>query len=202
LHSAPADWSQRQIRILNASSPALVLGSHQSADRFDSSSIHRAGLSVARRPSAGGAVLIGSGEVLWVDFIVPANDPLWDDDVRRSAYWVGDAWAAAIKDCGYGEPEVWRGALQRGTWSDVICFAGLGPGEVTLSGRKVVGVSQRRTRNGALFQTAAMLVWTPEAYLRLLAEPTVDSDLRQVAAGLGAAAAKTLEHALMQQLVT
>ncbi len=31
-------------------------------------------------------------------------------------------------------------------WSDVVCFAGVGPGEVTAGTAKVVGIAQRRTR--------------------------------------------------------
>lgn len=147
-------------------------------------------------------MLVGSGEVLWVDFVVPADDHLWDHDVRRAGYWVGEAWAAAISACGYGQPDVWRGGLRRGPSSDVICFGGLGPGEVTLAGRKVVGLSQRRTRHGALFQTAGMLVWTPGAYSRLIADVFDEPALEQVATGLGAGAASGLEHALLQRLVT
>ena len=46
-------------------------------------------------------------------------------------------------------------------WSKLVCFAGLGPGEVTVAGAKVVGMGQRRTRAGALFQCAALLEWAP-----------------------------------------
>ena len=37
-------------------------------------------------------------------------------------------------------------------WSALVCFAGLGPGEVTLDGQKLVGLSQRRTRDGVRIQ--------------------------------------------------
>ena len=54
-------------------------------------------------------------------------------------------------------------------WSRVVCFAGLGPGEVTLEGRKVVGMEQRRGRGGALFQCAVPLRWDPGRLVALLA---------------------------------
>jgi hypothetical protein len=41
--------------------------------------------------------------------------------------------------------------------SDLICFAGLGPGEVTWKGRKLVGISQRRVKQGGRFQTVSPL---------------------------------------------
>ena len=49
-----------------------------------------------------------------------------------------------------------------------VCFAGLGPGEVTVDGRKVVGISQRRTRAWARFQCAALGRWDPAALAELL----------------------------------
>ena len=35
----------------------------------------------------------------------------------------------------------------------IACFAGLGPGELTIDGRKLVGVSQWRSREGVLVST-------------------------------------------------
>ena len=111
--------------------------------------------------------------VLWIDLIIPAGDPLWDTDVRRAAWWVGEAWAAAVDRVGAGPAQVWRGGMRPRAWSGRVCFAGLGPGEVSVGARKVVGISQRRTRQAALFQTAALLQWEPAALLALLA---VDDD--------------------------
>ena len=53
-------------------------------------------------------------------------------------------------------------------WCRQVCFAGIGPGEVTVDGRKVVGLAQRRTRAGALFQCAALLKWNAGEIARLL----------------------------------
>jgi lipoate-protein ligase A len=77
-------------------------------------------------------------------------------------------------------------------WSASVCFAGLGPGEVTVDGRKVVGLSQRRTREAALFQCCAALRWEPERLLDLLALDDADrargaAELAGVATGIGPA---------------
>ena len=136
--------------------------------------------------------------MLWVDFLIPRGDLLWDDDVGRAAWWVGELWAAAI-----GRGEVWRGRLIPSDWSPLVCFAGLGPGEVTVGGRKVVGVCQRRTANGALFQTAALLEWHPEEYATLAADPPGEvGALAESAAGLGASARDRIESALLDQLAS
>ena len=51
-----------------------------------------------------------------------------------------------------------------------MCFAGLAAGEVVVgTGAKVVGVSARRSRAGALFQCACLLRWEPGALLELMA---------------------------------
>ena len=109
--------------------PALVLGSTQSDDVVDHAAARAAGVEVARRRSGGGAVWLEPGGTSWVDVLVPASDPLWDDDVGRAAYWLGDAWAGAIGAVGRGASAAgWSAAPRSGR----ACFAGLGPGEVTI----------------------------------------------------------------------
>ena len=47
-------------------------------------------------------------------------------------------------------------------WSALVCFAGIGPGEVLDGdGRKWVGISQRRTRDWIRLQTMAHRRWSP-----------------------------------------
>ena len=127
------------------------------------------GLEVARRRSGGGAVLVEPDRVVWADVVVPAGDALWEPDVGRATWWLGEAWAAALDRLGVPTAVVHRGGLVRSAWSPWVCFAGLGPGEVTVGGCKVVGVSQRRTRDGALFQCAVPLTWEPATLLGALA---------------------------------
>lgn len=166
----------RAVWVADPTAAALVLGSTQPEGivRPD------VDLEVVRRRSGGGAVLVVPGELLWVDVVVPAGDPLWDADVGRAAHWLGDVWAAALGELGVAG-HVHRGALVRTPWSDAVCFAGLGPGEVTVDGRKVVGISQRRTRHAARFQCAALGRWDPAALAALLVD--VDPDAIAEAAG-------------------
>jgi lipoate---protein ligase len=151
--------------------PALVLGSAQRPEVADAAALAAAGVELVRRRSGGGAVLLVPGEVVWADVIVPAGDLLWDDDVGRATHWLGDAWAQAVAACGLTGTDVHRGPMVRTPWSSLVCFSGLGPGEVRLSERKVVGISQRRTRHWARFQCAAYVRWDPAALVALLAEP-------------------------------
>ena len=169
---------RRLVRRCEATSAAVVVGSTQP----DPPPSLADALPVVRRRSGGGAVLVEPGAVLWVDVVVPRGDPLWDDDVGRAFHWLGDAWVAAI--AGRDRRAVaHRGPLVTTRWSRAVCFAGLGPGEVTVDGRKVVGISQRRTRDGALFQCAALLAWHPRPLAERLGLPgDALADLERVAA--------------------
>lgn len=148
--------------------PAVVLGSTQPDAVVDRDRAAAAGVEVVRRRSGGGAVHLAPGDVLWVDVVLPRHDPLWHDDVSRSALWLGTAWQAALAACGVGA-EVHRGPLVRTRWSSLVCFAGLAPGEATVGGAKVLGVSQRRTRSAARFQCALLARWDPRPLLDVLA---------------------------------
>ena len=56
----------------------------------------------------------------------PAADPLWDDDVISSAWWLGETWALALEGLGAPSVAVHRGRVTRADWSDLVCFAGVG----------------------------------------------------------------------------
>lgn len=185
-HELPSP-AARAAWVFEPTAPALVLGSTQSLDvvRAD------ADVEVVTRRSGGGAVLVVPGDVLWVDVIVPAGDELWDDDVGRSFGWLGATWQAALAEVGVATT-AHEGALVRTRWSDLVCFAGLGPGELrNEAGEKVVGLSQRRTREVARFQCAVLGAWDPDALLDLLAlsadeQAVARGELRAVAAGVAA----------------
>jgi lipoate-protein ligase A len=167
---------QREVWQHDVTRPALVLGSTQRSETVDALACAVAGIDVVRRRSGGGAVLLEPGKVLWLDVLLPAGDPLWSDDVSRSTLWLGEAWARALGSCGLTGVEVHSGAMVCTECSSVVCFAGVAPGEVTVAGRKVVGISQRRNRHGARFQCAVLSVWDPIRLLALLAPPWRGTD--------------------------
>lgn len=147
---------QPTVRLLEPDAPVLVLGSGQQPG------VAARGVPVVQRRSGGGAVWLDPATQVWVDIIVPRTDPRWTDDVSASFDWLGQVWASAL--VGLGVPSasvgVHHGPLVRNRWSPLLCFAGVGPGEVLIGHRKVVGISQRRTRQGALFQCGALLEWS------------------------------------------
>lgn len=161
--------------VFDVEAPALVLGSSQPEDHVDLDRARAAGIDVVRRRSGGGAVLLVPDEVVWVDVIVPVSSPVWDADVVRSSWWLGDVWAgalAAVLPRRTGTAlRVHHGPLVASEWSRHVCFAGVGPGEVLDGQAKLVGVSQRRTRLHARFQCALHRRWQPELIAGLLRPP-------------------------------
>jgi lipoate---protein ligase len=210
--STGRDWSSgaailsRTVTFHDPVGSALVLGSGQTGAAVDLDACAAAGVDVVRRSSGGGAVLVDPGSVLWVDFVVPAGDPLWTADVGRAAWWVGEAWSKALGQVGVSGLDVWKGPMQKNAWSSRVCFAGLAAGEVTTGPQsKVVGISQRRTRRGALFQCACLLTWEPAETLNLLAlskdeRTTGAHELAQVAAGVGVRLAPRIAARLLTVL--
>ncbi|CAN5848850.1 hypothetical protein BH23ACT2_BH23ACT2_08340 [soil metagenome] len=182
---------ERAVWWFEVTGPAVVLGSGQRREVLDAEATSSAGVEVVRRRSGGGAVWLEPGALTWVDVILPAGDEHWVDDVGRSAVWLGTAWAAALDDLGVGGAVVHTAPMVRTRCADLVCFAGVAPGEVLIDGRKVVGVSQRRTRNGARFQCAVLHHWDPAPLVDLLAvapaeRPRLAAELEQLAVGIGA----------------
>lgn len=151
--------------------PALVLGSSQADDVVDAAAATDAGLTVVRRHSGGGVVLLVPGEHVWLDVWLPAGDPRWVDDVGRAADWLADVWVRALDASGVDGATAHRGPMVPGEWGAHVCFAGLGPGEVTAGDRKVVGISQRRTREWVRFQCVVHRRWDAAATFGALAVP-------------------------------
>ena len=171
-HARPVpDPARCEIWRHDITTPALVLGSSQDVSVVDRDACDRAGVDVVRRRSGGGAVLLLPGEVTWIDVIVPAGSGGWSDDVHRPMVWVGHHLVNAIAtllDPGQ-EVTVHEGAMRSTASSSLVCFDGVGAGEVLVDGRKLVGISQRRTRHAARLQCCWYSTYDPSRLVELLA---------------------------------
>jgi len=168
--------------------PTLVVGSTQAASTVDLATAARLGVEVVRRRSGGGGVLLVPGEFVWLDLVIPAGDPLWSDDVGAAMVWVGEVWERALQSLGHGDNlSVHRGPLIPSQWSATVCWAGVGTGEVLRGSAKLVGISQRRTRTWARFQSMCHLQWQPALMAALVAGPgPAVADLAPLAACVAA----------------
>ncbi len=179
LHAlTPGADAEREVWLMSPTDTALVLGSAQSADVASSHDSK-----VVRRRSGGGAVMVDPHHSVWIDVVINRADPLWDDDVNRAPLWLGQAWRAALASLEAIGGEV-LDRYEPGPWGQLACFASRGPGEVLIDGAKAVGITQRRTRDTARFQTLVYRRWAPEQLMSRLVVPTGQTDsLRNTLAG-------------------
>jgi lipoate---protein ligase len=146
-------------------------------------------LPVLERSSGGGAVLLDAS-LLSLDVLLPSDHPLLDGDVGAVFGHVGRVWAAALGALGvpalsvHTEPSsARRQAEGRERLLASVCYATAGRGEVLAGGRKLVGLSQRRRRWGALVQCGMLRRWEPDPLLEALGAPR-DPGILAAAVGL------------------
>ena len=178
-----SDVLQAGVHWFDVERSAIVLGSAQPISQINEHACRQLDIDIVRRRSGGGAVLLQPGDVLWADVLLPVGHAFWTDDVSSSAWWLGEAWMHALSALGMSGLTVHRGPMRRTEWSAQVCFAGTGGGEVMLDDRKVVGISQRRTRVGSRFQCAIYRHWRPEMHVPLFTAPGPEtSDLASLVA--------------------
>lgn len=191
----------RAVRSVRVSRPVIVLGSTQPTGDIDAAAAARLGIEVARRRSGGGAVYLHPDDSTWVDITIPRDDALWVDDVSTSMRWVGDAFASVLGSAlAAGAPAVHDGPFRAGVLSRAYCFAGLAPGEVTVGGAKLVGVSQRRGRPGARMQCVVYHRIDPADFATCFADAGISSAVRDVPVALSPLGRAELLDALVAAL--
>jgi lipoate-protein ligase A len=181
---------RRVVVVQEVEHPTLVLGSTQSTELVASRELGRRGVEMVRRRGGGGAVSLRPGDHIWIDAWIPRDDPLWMPDVTPAAEWVGVWWTTALTALGTAGLSIHTGRSVPGEFGELVCFAGHGPGEVLHSGRKVVGLSQWRSREGALFSSCAYHRWDATGLMDLMDVDDVQrvalvAELASAAVGLG-----------------
>ena len=201
LHDRPIEPVAR-VEVLEIERPAVVLGSTQSFDVVDVARAEESGFAVVRRRSGGGVVILQPGDHMWIDVTVPRGHALWLDDVERATWWLGEAWCEILRAemgatggkagttlSGASEWSVHREKLIATAPERAVCFASIGPGEVVRSdataglSRKVVGISQRRTKDAARFQCTVFREVDASLYERFMRVEVAESLRRAVGVG-------------------
>jgi hypothetical protein len=150
--------------------PALVLGSTQRVEHVvDKVACANANVEIVRRRSGGGAVLLIPGQVVWFDVIVPTGAVAGlGGDVHAPMSWLGERLGQSLAPLIDGKITVKGPGMVSTPWSTLVCFDGFGPGEVLVDGRKLVGISQRRTRVGSRLQCCWYRSYDPACLVGLL----------------------------------
>ena len=187
--------SERAVWWCDVDVPTLVLGSTQSHDDVDEDAAASLGLDVVRRRSGGGVVYVHPTDSVWIDVTISRDDALWVDDVTQSMLWLGDVFVAALSP--WVDAQVHRGAFDAGTEGRSVCFASTSPGEVFVDNQKLVGISQRRGRDGARMQCIVYRRWMPDQW----APAMTSSTARTRATGLPVATLDVAPHDIVAAFV-
>lgn len=180
------------------SAPALILGSTQNESDVDTAWASTQGIDIVRRRSGGGVVYVHPDTSIWCDITIPRDDVLWNDDVSRSMLWVGEVFVEALTP--WLTASVYRNEFVVGQDGRAVCFASTSPGEVFAGTSKVVGISQRRTREGARFQCVLYRKWNPEDWAHCLTSSDVAQRVRTLPVATVDITAEEMTDALVAAL--
>lgn len=189
---------ERAVWWCQVADPTVILGSTQTADDVNQSIADESGVLVSRRRSGGGAVFVHPTDSVWIDITISRDDPLWKDDVAQSMLWLGELFVEALSP--WVRAAVYRDSFSTGVDGRVVCFASSSPGEVFVETNKLVGISQRRSRDGARFQCVVYRHWRLTEWSHVLASPDVRSRVADIAVATLDIPALTLVHAVSEQL--
>lgn len=180
------------------SAPALILGSTQNEGDVDSALASTQGIDIVRRRSGGGVVYVHPDTSIWCDITIPRDDVLWNDDVSTSMLWLGQVFVEALTP--WLTTSVYRNEFMVGQDGREVCFASTSPGEVFADASKVVGISQRRTREGARFQCVLYRKWNPEDWAHCLTSSDVAQRVRTLPVATVDISAEEMTDALVAAL--
>jgi lipoate-protein ligase A len=160
---------------------AVVIGISQKLSDLDTAACQRAGLAIYRRAAGGTAVLVGP-DLLSLDVILPPGHPLAGRDIVEAYRWFGELWAETLQEWGLAAraippaeahaPRTRQALAQAGPLEHLLrqsCYGAVSPYEVSITGRKVLGLDQVRRRVGFLFQAGLLLRWDAARVAALLA---------------------------------
>jgi lipoate---protein ligase len=131
-------------------------------------------------------------DLLSLDVVLPTGHPwLADPDLGAVFDPIGEAWMAALDDLGVPDLSIHRGPATASRLGPEdrrplaeVCYASLGRGELTSGGRKLVGLSQRRRRHGALIQCGVLRRWKPDPLIAALDVEVARDAITSAAVGL------------------
>ena len=143
-------------------------------------------------------MFVHPSDSVWIDITISRSDPLWKDDVAQSMLWLGELFVEALSP--WVQANVYRDSFSIGADGRVVCFASSSPGEVFVGANKLVGISQRRGRDGARFQCVLYRHWRPDEWSFVLASSEVRSRVADIAVATLDIPAASIVNAVSERL--
>lgn len=133
---------------------------------FDWKAVENLGMEIAKRPTGGGLIFHA------VDFtfsvLMPAAHPLFPENVIESYRLINSHALEAIQEAFGVTPELAENAAKEASPRSGFCLAKATVYDLMLSGKKIGGAAQRRTRSGLLHQASITLGLPEEDALKNL----------------------------------
>lgn len=139
-------------RIYSWSGPAITFGYRiNPANHLDLKKYQKSGYSLARRPTGGGIVFHDSGEITF-SAALPRQSRHYPDNFLDAYFFVARIILDFLKSLGRPVKLKSRSFKRKQKFNHHLCFEQAAPFEITLGGRKIVGLAQRRFKNSFCFQ--------------------------------------------------
>ncbi|MCK4910151.1 MAG: lipoate--protein ligase family protein [Thermodesulfovibrionales bacterium] len=168
------------LRLYGWDRPSVSLGRNQRAGLLDLDHCAQAGIPVVRRPTGGRAIL--HGEELTYSFSAPVGIRGLGTGVLESYEALSHAFMHAFNSLGLSAMSTSKAKKSASHAStNPLCFSSASYGEISVSGRKIIGSAQRRWPDGFLQQGSIPLKLDREGMSRVFA---MDADAYQDMAGL------------------
>ena len=178
--SARQGGSGPTLRLYGWDRPSVSLGRHQRAGILDLAHCLEAGIPVVRRPTGGRAIL--HGMELTYSFSAPAGITGLGTGVLESYKALSHAFMHAFKSLGLSAMSTSKAKKSASHASiNPLCFSSASYGEISVSGRKIIGSAQRRWPDGFLQQGSIPLELDQEGMARVFG---VDAEAHREMAGL------------------
>lgn len=156
--------NQPKICVINPKFSAIILGSSQTLP-----DVKFKDFEFIKRNTGGGAVVVKEGEFGWIDIYLPTN-LIAEIDPNYLFVKVGNAFLSSLKRLNHLNLGLWQNQSIFGKVGKTLCFASRVKGEIIQDKspfKKIVGFSQRRTREFVKIQAGYMFNFDPGLYLEL-----------------------------------
>ncbi len=171
------------LRLYSWITPSVSLGVFQPFGEIDAAFCTEHAIPVVRRPTGGRAIL--HGDELTYSFSASADCSLFGTHLRDAYRALSSAFALAFRHIGLPAVVQNRPVAGRLLTRSALCFQSVSYGELTVSGKKIIGSAQKRWPNGFLQQGSIPFSMDAARSAGVFMKHTTDEDCAGLKSFLG-----------------